>query len=322
LKKILVILLFPIISFSQETVKYEVKSLEEHHKTLQDISDKLYQAKSDSEKNALNTDLINEFERALNQPNSFDFGFDSLKKDISILTSEDNKVKLYTWEIKKDDNTYQYHGFIQYKLSKKSKKESVLLFQLIDKSNEIKNQENYAGDHKKWIGMWYYKMITKKYKSKTYYTLLAWDGNDAFTQKKIIDVLTFDEKGNPRFGADIFTYQKRFPKRIIFEYSATCNMSLKYSPSKDSIIFGHLAPTNPLLVGQFQYYCSDLSFDGFGFKKGNWNYKADVKAINEKDKNDSFYRKPSKDDKDVKTNYSENYLERKKKLKKQKKQKK
>jgi hypothetical protein len=117
--------------------------------------------------------------------------------------------------------------------------------------------------------------------------------------------LTFDKAGVPHFGADIFNFQKRYPKRVIFEYSATCSMSLKYSSKKDSIVFGHLAPIEPQLEGQFQYYCSDLSFDGFGFKKGKWNYGADVNAVNEKDDKDKFYGNPH--DRTITNNNSTNY---------------
>jgi hypothetical protein len=139
----------------------------------------------------------------------------------------------------------------------------------------------------------YNRIIVKKNGSKTYYTLLGWDGNDKFSQKKIIDVLTFDQNGAPRFGADIFNFGKRYPKRVIFEYSVTCKtMPVRYSAKKDTIIFGHLAPMQPQLAGQFQYYCCDLSYDGFGWKKGKWNYGEDVKALNDKDENDNLYKDP------------------------------
>ena len=95
--------------------------------------------------------------------------------------------------------------------------------------------------------------------------------------------LTFDFNGTPRFGADIFNMQKKYPKRIIFEYSANCSMSLKYNNKKDSIVFDHLSPTSPQLEGQYQYYCNDMSYDGFGFRKGKWNYGMDLNAINDKD---------------------------------------
>lgn len=250
----------------------------------------------------LNEQLLATFETALNLPNSFDFPFDSLSilKYISILVSPDNKFRIINWNVPKNDGTQMYYGFIQEKyeqvikngLFKKQRTEIVQLYPLIDKSAETKNPDNAITDNKKWFGMLYYKIILKKTKSKKYYTLLAWDGNDKLTRKKIIDVLTFDNNGTPRFGADIFNMQKKYPKRVIFEYSANCNMSLRFSTKKDSIVFDHLAPNSPQLEGQYQYYCNDGSYDGFGFKNGKWNYGLYINAINDKDEKDKLYIDP------------------------------
>ncbi|MCW3072857.1 MAG: hypothetical protein JWO44_2747 [Bacteroidetes bacterium] len=282
-----------------------------------------HEKKKDAEKQEYNRQLLKKFEEILLQPNSFDdYQFDSLRNDIGVLTAADNKFRIINWNVAKDDGTQEYFGFIQEHFSETTKKglfkrfrvDSMQLYPLIDKSAEIKNPENAITDNKKWFGLLYNRIIIKKVKSKTYYTLLGWDGNDKFSQKKIIDVLTFDNKGIPHFGADIFNYQKKYPKRIIFEYSATCSMSMRYSNKKDSIVFGHLAPIQPKLEGQFQYYCSDLSFDGFGFKKGKWNYGEDVNAVNERDDNDKFYHDPH--DRTTTNNQSNKVVDRKKKKKK------
>jgi hypothetical protein len=267
---------------------------------LVSITKKLYSVKTDSEKQKYNQELLTAFEKVLNEPNSFDKNFDSLKNDIGILFSPDNKFKIINWNVPKNDGTQEYYGFIQEKYSQVIKKglfkkehlESMQLYPLIDKSLDIKNADNYVSDNKKWFGMLYNKIIVKKSKKQTYYTLLAWDGNDKFSSKKIIDVLTFDNMGVPHFGAAIFNMEKKYPKRIIFEYAANCNMSLKFNTKKDSIIFDHLAPTEPQLEGQFQYYCSDMSYDGFGFKNGKWNYGTDLNATNEKTEQDKHYNDP------------------------------
>lgn len=266
---------------------------------LKGICNHLFRAKTDADKKKYNQELLAAFENVLNKPNSFAISFDSLKNDMAILAAPDNTFRIINWNIEKADKTYEYFGFIQVKheeLEKgrfvKKKKEIVQLYPLIDKSAEIKNPENAITDNKKWFGMLYYKIVMKKTKTKTYYTLLGYDLNDEYSKKKIIDVLTFDNNGTPRFGADIFVMEKKYPKRVIFEYAATCNMTLRYNSHKDSIIFDHLAPTQPQLEGQFQYYCADMSYDGFGFKKGKWNYGMDLNATNEKDEKDKFYHDP------------------------------
>jgi len=284
---------------------------------------KLYSAKTDADKIKINTELLAAFNNALSSPYSFEYAFDTLTKtnDIGILVSPDNMFRIIHWNITKSDGTFEYFGFIQSKFIKvlkpsafhKTKTTSIQLYPLIDKSAEIKNPDNAITDNKKWYGMLYSKIIYTQTKNKKYYTLLGWDGNDKFSQKKIIDVLTFDNNGVPHFGADIFNFQKKYPKRIIFEYSATCSMSLKYSNKKDSIVFGHLAPIEPQLEGQYQYYCSDMSCDGFGFKKGKWNYGADVNAVNDKDEKDKLYHDPH--DRSSTSNESNTIIQRKKKKK-------
>ncbi len=255
---------------------------------------------SDAEKQKYNTELLQQFEEILNEQNSFNYPFDSLKTEMAILNSPDNKFRIINWNVPKDEGTQEYFGFIQTKfkqvvrkgLFKKEHTEIIQIFPLIDKSEVTKNPENYTSDNKKWYGMLYNKIILKKTKTTNYYTLLAWDGNDKFSSKKIIDVLTFDLNGIPHFGAEVFNMQKKHLKRVIFEYASSCSMSLRFDNKKDSIIFDHLAPTSPQLEGQYQYYCSDMSYDGFGFKKGKWNYGTDVNATNEKDEKDILYNDP------------------------------
>lgn len=281
--------------FSFACVAQENTALDLCQDTLQIICKKLYHSKTDADKQKYNQQLLHSFEQILSTANSFDYPFDSLKKDIGILTSPDNKFRIINWNIPKEDGTHEYYGFIQSKFAnKKNKTEQVQLYPLIDKSPEIKNVENAITDNKKWFGALYYYIILKKTKTKTYYTLLARDMNDKFSQKKIIDVLTFDNSGVPHFGADIFNMPKKYPKRVIFEYSASCTMSLKYNEKKDSIIFDHLDANELQLVGQYQYYCGDFTYDGFGFKKGKWNFAANLTPMNDKGLPDKFYKDPEK----------------------------
>lgn len=290
-----------------------------YNDSLKIICKKLYSSKTDIEKQKFNKQLLSTFELVLNKHNSFDYAFDSLK-DIARLMPPDKTFRIINWNVPYSDGTQEYFGFIQKKniqikkkgIFKKEITQTIALYPLIDKSAETKNPENSISDNKKWFGMLYYKIITKKTKNKTYYTLLAWDGNDKFSAKKIIDVLTFDDNGTPHFGADIFNLPKKNPKRVIFEYGASCTMSLKYNYKKDSIVFDHLAPSEPQLEGQYQYYCTDMSYDGFGFKHGKWNYGTDLNVTNDKDATDKLYNDP----RNTKNTHSSNTIIQEKKKKK------
>lgn len=292
------VLLISLNLFAQDK-NATISQLNAYNDTLKILSRKLYSSQTDAEKHKWNEQMLKTFETALNQENSFNYPFDSLN-DIGRLTSPDNSFRIINWNLPKADGTHEYFGFIQNKYLQKTKKnifktetkEIMQLYPLIDKSAEITDAESYVSDNKKWYGMLYYKIIVKKSKKNTYYTLLAWDGNDKFSSKKFIDVLTFDKNGVPKFGAPIFNMNRLHQRRVVFEYSSSCTMSLKYNSKKDSIIFDHLVPPNAQLEGQYQYYCSDLGCDGLGFKRGKWNFETDIIATNEKDGKEKLYVNP------------------------------
>ncbi|MBC7864533.1 MAG: hypothetical protein IAF38_16280, partial [Bacteroidia bacterium] len=163
-------------------------------------------------------------------------------------------------------------------------------FELNDVSETVKSPETYNGDHTKWYGMLYYKLID----CENYYTLIGWDGNDKLTEKKIVDVLSFKPDGSPLFGKNVFTsIPKKYPKRLIIEFSGEGTISMKYHKDKDMIIYNHVAPPDPYLEGMYQYYVPDGSYDGLEYKRGNWTYMPAVDINNLPSKNDKV-RKPKK----------------------------
>lgn len=234
-----------------------------------------------------NEKFLTLLENTLIEENSFNYPFDSLVT-IARLVAPDNKFRLFNWHIKKTDNTYEYFGVLQVWSGKQKK---YLIFRLTDNSATIIKPETQALDCQYWYGAHYYKIIYTKSRGKKYYTLLGWDGNDMLTQKKIIDVLTFNANDKPIFGASIFKYNKKTQKRVIFEYSATTMMSLKYDKQYISykkkqrrmIVFDRLAPSDKKLEGQYQFYFPETNiFDAFVFRAGKWVMVKDIDARMEK----------------------------------------
>ena len=219
---------------------------------------------------------------------SFDYPFDSLVS-IAHLTAEDKKFRIFNWFIGKSDGTYEYFGIIQAWNDKENK---YVLYNLKDNSDNIKNPETQLLEPQNWFGALYYKIIFNKYGGKKYYTLLGWDGNNYETQKKIIDVLTFTSKDKPVFGAPIFRYNKKNLKRMIFEYSSTVTMSLKFDKQyllrgkkkRAMIVFDRVSPLDPALSDQFQFYYPETNIvDAFMFRNGKWNYMKEIDARNPKE---------------------------------------
>jgi len=266
--------------------------------SLQTIQKKVFYSKKESARFEANKEFLALWHHVLKDQKSMVYAFDKLKKDVSLLMSPDKKFRIITWDMRKDDQTYFYFGFIQVnntKIIKKGlfKKENNFqydVFQLIDKSTAVKTPENYVSDPGKWFGMLYVDLIKS---DEEFYTLIGWDGNDKLTQRKFIDILTFKEDGTPIFGKDVFKFPGKFGKRIMFEYAGEVSMSLKYLDNRKQIVFSHLAPNtlNPILEGQYQYYGPDGSFDALEMKKGKWTYEPAIDIRKEKDKTDNV-KKP------------------------------
>lgn len=227
---------------------------------------------------------------ALAEDSKRELPFDSLKKYRVMLESPDKLVRIFTWDVPFSDYSHTYYGFVQ-AYNRKSKKYEV--YELKDKSAAIKDPENSSLDNTKWFGAYYFHIIETKHKRKKYYTLLGWDGNNQSTNKKIIDVLTINEKGFPKFGEPVFSDEKgKIKKRIIFEYKAGVTMSLRYDEEKPGIVFDHLSPSDPNLEGVYSFYGPDFTYDMLQFKDGKWLYVKNIDARNPKDKMDKHFKSP------------------------------
>jgi len=278
-------------AISQELNEKEKTYFKKYEDSLNLLQKMTFKAKSDTAKFRANAKFHKVLDEVLLNDLSFYYPFDSLKQ-ISRLVSADKKVRLVTWNIEKADGTHHFFGFVQ-ALDPKSKHYKV--YELNDKSATLKSAENHIGDNTKWFGMLYYDII----QNDDYYTLLAWDGNDKTVSRKFIDVLSFKSDGTPLFGKDVFKYERKNPKRVMFEYSAKVVMSLRYY--NGAIVFDHLAAKDEINTGMAQYYGPDFSYDAFFPSRGKWTYEADVDVKNPKSRNDNIKRDKNKKEKVVYT---------------------
>jgi len=222
----------------------------------------------DSDKFDLNKKLSTLLKITLNTPGSFDFPFDSLKT-IAKLYAPDKNFRVISWNISLSNGEYRYFGFIQVPDQKST---TIKVFELTDRSDEITNPENSVLSAGKWYGSLYYKILKEKVDYRTFYTMLAVQYHNVVITRKIIDILFFDEYGNPVFGAPIIQVNAKRKHRLVFEYSALASVHLNYDEKLKMIVFDHIAAADPKYSGQFEYYGPDLTFDGMVFKKGNWIY--------------------------------------------------
>lgn len=247
-----------------------------------------------------NEELLFLVEEALQQKNSINYPFDSLRS-ISILTSPDKKVRILTWYLIDDAGKYDHFGFIQ---AYNEEKERYIVYNLVDKWQQLVNPTSKTFDYLSWYGAVYYKLIQSEINDVKYYTLLGWNGGTLFSQYKVIDVLSFNNKENPVFGAFIFRgYGKGKPSRIIFEYAKNSSFTLNYDKQAyeqrstkkkrksayyqidtiyaNMIIFNRLIPMDESLKDVSQYYVGESSLnDAFLLKEGRWYFKQGVLGRN------------------------------------------
>jgi len=237
--------------------------------------------RNDEEKKALNTELRELLSEVLEIDGSFEYPFNSLV-NCGILKSPDNRFRIYNWNLRFSDGSYKYYGYIQYYNDKKNK---IYSYELNDASDSITDPENQMLTENLWYGVLYYYILPYKDGKKTNYILLGWDGNDNFTNKKIVEHLSFTSAGEPRFGKAVFKYENKTLKRYIIEYSIRVSLALVYDEKADAVVWDHLAPDNSSKIGDINYYGPDASYDGFKLKNGKWFYIPDIYVTNPKPSN-------------------------------------
>lgn len=259
-------------------VNGQTGNLEQLEDSIQSLFNKIILTKNDQDKLNYNSKIENIFNQILNEENSFEYPFNKLKH-VSKLSSDDGLLRIFTWNLPYNNGIYEYFGFIQIK----SKNNSISLIKLTDNSNEISSPQDKILNNDNWYGALYYKILTNTYKNKTYYTLFGWDGNDNFTNKKIIETLEIKHK-KTQFGNPIIKMGNETYNRIIFEYAKQVKMMLRYDEKEKLIVFDHLAPSLKKFKGQYMYYGPDLSQDGLQFIDGYWILKPNLDMRN-KNKN-------------------------------------
>jgi len=208
--------------------------------------------------------FIQSLKEVLKIKNSFNYPFNALKT-VSILKPEDQKFRIFTWNLLLDSGKYMYFGVIQM-----NTKDSFRIFGLYDSSKIIKNPSYAILNNRHWMGALYYQIHTYKHKKRTEYLLMGWDGEDSRLNRKLIEVLWFDIDGTPKFGSPVFDNDGDIQSRMIFTFSEEATMLLRYDKDEKIIVLANTVPPSPNLKGMFQYYLPDGTYDFFKFQKGFW----------------------------------------------------
>ena len=272
------ILVFVLHSLIGSAQKGNNNLFAEYEDTLKVMAHTIMNAETEAEKRLANQAFITNLTEVLQYEKSFKFSFDSLPTIARIL-SPDNTFRIFNWLLKKDNGAYEYYAIVHYHNKKRKRYE---IISLADNSANIRNAEQENLDAKNWYGGLYYKIAYIQKAGRKYYTLLAWDGNDGSSTKKIIDVMYFSGKNKIKFGLPVFKQNKKeSQKRVILEYDSKTSISVKYHNKEQRIVFNHLVPPRKDLAGLEEYYIPEGTFNAYQYTKGKWWLQQDVDIRNQ-----------------------------------------
>ena len=208
-------------------------------------------------------------EQALKEKEAFEYKFEDLK-NVSVLFSPDNKIKVMTFGIAMISGGFKYYGFVMYYRGK-----TVTVTRLSEGNKDRKNIEKADMQADNWYGAVYYDICQFGDAKHTVYALCGWDGADIFINRKVLEQVEIGVYGELRFGGKFKTETSQDDSRVIFSYTEKAAMSLKFDKKLGIIIADHLNAL-PQYRGNPRFYGPDMTFDGYYYSDGVWHYEADI----------------------------------------------
>lgn len=230
---------------------------------------------------SLGNTLVDMFRKILEREGSFDYPFDSIRKNISHVKSADGRLRIFTWFTVGDAGNYRYYGFMQYD-DKYSRNYS--LFELKDNDETVDDWQYKTYTPQNWSGAVYYAIVEQKGSSGTIYTLLGWDGCGLYTTKKVIEPLFFQDAQTPKFGKPIIKIGRSMYNRLVFEYNKRATMMINYDTNLDVIVMDHLAVFSEQDTSNPMFFGPDMSYDALKFEDGMWLYQPNIEYMRPKAK--------------------------------------
>ncbi len=203
-------------------------------------------------------------------PGAMDFPWSKLN-NIGVRTSQDSMIRIFTWHVMEDYETYRYFGYIQVA----QKRDKFEVFPLVDNYKPQRGVFNLEQSTEDWYGKLYYGIVTKKVKRKTYYTLLGMDFNNSRSNLKFVELVMI-QRGRPQFMGKSFSNGKEAVDRVVLEYTDQVAITVRYDAMLDMIAYDHLVPLHPVYENNFEFYGPDGSFEGLRFEDGIWILKNDI----------------------------------------------
>jgi hypothetical protein len=256
-------------SYAQKFSSSEKKDFRKREDSLKNFADNIVFAQDPETRFHADSNFIRMLVRTLKQKNSFNYPFDSLQT-ISRLYSPDSAFRVFTWQLKKDEYSFYHRGAIQMKTADGSLK----LFPLHDVAPFSDRLLDSVRTAKNWVGVIYYRIVLKTFANKKYYTLLGYDDYSSASTKKWMEVMTFDENGEPVFGGKYISFKDDTTKKPVqirfnIEYKKEAATTFNYDPELDMILFDDLVSENNEPTHK-ETYIPDGDFQAFKWENGQW----------------------------------------------------
>lgn len=215
-------------------------------------------------------EFIPRFVAILKEKNSFNYPFDSLQSLVKIY-APDSSFRIFTWQLKEPLGTHKYYGALQ------MNSEDLKLFPLFDYSDtmDVHPQDILSFDN--WYGSIYYKCVQNYVGTKPYYTLFGFDEADFVSNRKVMEILSFNEEGKPVFGAPLISFTDSndvttVKNRFFIEYTDKASVKLNYDPELKIIIYDHVVAPSQGEEGAWFTYVPDGTYEGFEWQKNQWTW--------------------------------------------------
>ncbi len=173
--------------------------------------------------------LWKELAKGLEEQEAFNYPFDSLRsRTVSIISSEDMKFRIYTFNAVLKNGKFIHYGILHYKINKREYGIELMKDTTTAFNKQVLDDQLLPDE---WFGALYYKVrAIKHWCRKTKYILLGFDGADAAINRKVIDVLTFTKEG-PVFGYEMFregVWDPDFEYRVVMEANGEVYQTVRF----------------------------------------------------------------------------------------------
>lgn len=272
--KSLFFILFVLIAFSQiisaqKITPADLKKLRQKEDSLKRLAHNFIMDSLTAGRMRSDSQFVKTLIRALQIKNSFYYSFDSVS-GVSIKYAPDSTFRILSWALAFDDYYSRQRAALQYRTN-----DGLLKFTPFRDYSEFTSKPmDSVRTKENWIGAVYYNIIKTQYNGKNYYTLLGFDNNNVTSNKKWIEVMTFNSRNEPLFGGPYFSFEldsikKPTQYRHNIEYKKNARALLDYDEEMQLIIIDHLISESDEPENK-STYVPDGDVEAFQWKNGKW----------------------------------------------------